>query len=206
MRRNLAALVMVAAMGSAASAQDPVLDLSLLGGAPTAGETITLSKLIPMPEFGLRAGYLKQRDADDGTWFGGVQLRVPLTEVFTVEGSIEFHSSEFNDGDIEIIQYPVQATLLLFPMPSSTTISPYVLGGLGWYYTTVDFSGSLSGVDSETESIFGAHLGFGARVSLGGTTTLSADLRYIFLEPDDDQLEDEEFDTIQLALALSFPF
>lgn len=205
MARNLAALMMVAAMGSAASAQDPVLDLSLLSGAPKAGETITLPG-IPMPEFGLRAGYLKQRDADDGVWFGGLQVRVPLTEVITIEGSIEFHSSEFNDGDIEVIQYPVQATLLLFPLPSSTTISPYLLGGLGWYYTTVDFSGSLSGVDSETESIFGAHLGFGARVGLGGTMTLSADLRYIFLEPDDDQLDDEEFDTIQLALALSFPF
>jgi len=99
----------------------------------------------------------------------------------------------------------VQASLLVNLLPSAP-VCPYVLGGLGWYYTTIDFSGSLSGVDSETDSIFGAHLGFGARLSLGGTTTLSADLRYIFLEPDDDQLEDEEFDTIQLALALSFPF
>jgi hypothetical protein len=205
MARNLAALMLVAATGSTAWAQDPVLDLSLLTSGPKEGETITVP-MIPMPEFGLRAGYLKQRDADDGVWFGGVQVRVPLTEVFTVEGSIEFHSSEFNNGDIEVIQYPVQATLLLFPIPSAPAVSPYVLGGLGWYYTTVDFSGSLSGVSSDTESIFGAHLGFGARVRLGGTTTLSADLRYIFLEPDDDQLDNEEFDTIQLALALSFPF
>jgi len=203
MRRNLAALVMAAAMGSAASAQDPVLDLSLLSDAPKAGETITLPG-VPMPEFGLRAGYLKQRDADDGVWFGGVQVRVPLTEVFTIEGSIEFHTSEFNDGDIEVIQYPVQASVLVFLLPSSP-VCPYVLGGLGWYYTTVDFSGSLDGVDSETDSTVGAHLGFGARFDLGGLTA-SADLRYLFIEPNEDALEDENFDSIQLVLSLSFPF
>ena len=54
--------------------------------------------------------------------------------------------------------------------------------------------------------MFGAHLGFGARFALGGTATASADLRYIFLEPDEDALNDEDFDTIQLVLSLSFPF
>lgn len=200
MARFLTALAMATAMGSVAWAQDVKFEDPKLNF--TGAESVA-----PKPfasEFGLRAGYIKPRDADDGTWFGGVQVRVPLTSVLAVEGSIEFHSSEFADGDIEVVQWPVQATLLVFLMPEAQ-VCPYLLGGLGWYYTTTDFSGSLSGVDSETESMVGAHLGFGARMALGGAT-LSADLRYIFLEPDDDNLDDEDFDTIQLALSLSFPF
>jgi hypothetical protein len=202
--RNLAALVLAAAMGSVASAQDPVLDLSLLWDAPKCADNITLSK-VSGPEFGLRAGYIKPRDADDGTWFGGVQVRVPLTEMFALEGSIAFHTSEFADGEIEVVQWPVQATLLVFILPQAASVSPYLLGGLGWYYTTTEFSGSLSALDDDTESMFGAHIGFGARIGLGAASA-SADLRYIFLEPDGDRLEDEDFDAIQLVLSLSFPF
>jgi len=203
MVRILAALALVVAMGSTARGQevsfsDPKLDLTIALPVESA------LKAHGGAEFGLRAGYIKPRDADDGTWFGGVQLRVPLTSVLAVEGSIEFHSSEFADGDIEIVQYPVQATLLAFLMPESK-VCPYVLGGLGWYYTRFDFSGSLSGIDSDAESMFGAHLGFGARFVLGGTN-LNADLRYIFLEPDEDALQDEDFDTIQLVLSLGFSF
>jgi len=174
MARILAALAMVTAMGSAAWGQDVAFEDP------------------------------KLRDADDGTWFGGVQVRVPLTPNLAIEGSIEFHASEFADGDIEVVQYPVQASLLVFLMPDAP-VCPYVLAGLGWYYTTTEFSGSLSGVDSETDSLVGAHIGFGAKFALGGATA-SADLRYIFLEPDNDNLNDEDFDSIQLVLSLSFPF
>ena len=80
-----------------------------------------------------------------------------------------------------------------------------MLAGLGWYYTTTDFSGSMGGIESDTENIFGAHIGFGAKFALGGMTA-SADLRYLFLEPDEDALQDEDFDSIQLVLSLSFPF
>ena len=203
MVRNLATVALVVAMGSSAWAQeitfsDRKLDLTGAGPAEWAAKSHS------GPEFGLRAGFIKPRDADDGTWFGGVQLRVPLTSVLAVEGSIEFHTSEFVDGDIEVVQYPVQASLLVFLMPESQ-VCPYVLGGLGWYYTRFNFSGSLSGIDSDTESMVGAHLGFGVRIALGGAN-LSADLRYIFLEPDEDALQDEDFDTIQLVLSLGFPF
>lgn len=205
MARILGALILAVAMGSTAWAQEVRFEEPKLAFTDTVPESLDSAPiLLGGPEFGLRAGYLKPRDADEGTWFGGVQLRAPFTSVLAIEGSIEVHSSEFSDGDIEIIQYPVQASLLVFLMPESP-VCPYVLGGLGWYYTTTEFSGSLDGIDSETESLFGAHLGVGARFSLGGATA-SADLRYIFLEPDEDALEDEDFDTIQIVLSLSFPF
>ena len=203
MTRILSAVMIAVAMGSTAWAQDVAFGDPILGYAGS-GPVETAPKSFG-PEIGLRAGFISPRDADDGTWFGGLQVRVPLTPMFAIEGSIEFHSSDFADGEIEVVQYPVQATLLVFIMPDAP-VCPYVLGGLGWYYTTVDFSGSLSGVDSETDSMFGAHLGFGARFDLGGTASASADLRYIFVEPDNDALEDEDFEAIQLVLSLSFPF
>src|SRR5262245_45136267 len=204
MARILWGLALAMAMASTAWAQeqeikfeDPKLNFT------DAGEA---EKALPLigPEFGLRAGFIKPRDADDGTWFGGVQLRVPLGPVIALEGSFELHASEFENGDIEVLQYPVQASVLVFLLPDAP-VCPYVLAGLGWYYTTVEFSGSLDGIDSETDSTVGAHLGFGARFALGGMTA-SADLRYLFIEPNEDALEDENFDSIQLVLSLSFPF
>jgi len=204
MARNLAAGLLVLAMGSAAWAQESLVRdpaLTFMGG----GEVEFIPK-IPLPELGARVGYLKERDADKGTWFAGVQVRYPITDMFTLEGSIEFHTSDFADGEIEVITYPVQASVLIFPLPKTPVVAPYIVAGLGWYYTTVDFSGSLSAFDSQTESMFGAHIGFGAKMSLGGASTVSADLRYIFLEPNSDELKDEQFDTIQLVLSISFPF
>jgi len=204
MNRCLMTMAFAAAMGSAAWAQEitphhPTIGFIDAGPVEAAPKPLS-------PEFGIRAGYFKVRDADDGAWFGGVQVRVPLSEMFAVEGAIELHTSEFEDGEIEVVQYPLQASLLLFLLPQSGPISPYVLGGVGWYYTITDFSGSLSGVDGDTEHWFGGHLGAGARALLGRSLSASADVRYIFLEPDGHNLEDENFDTFQISLSLSFLF
>jgi hypothetical protein len=57
----------------------------------------------------------------------------------------------------------------------------------------------LDGVDGETDSMFAAHLGGGVRFG-----PFSADIRYHFVEPNEDALEDEEFDTLQIVLSYSF--
>src|SRR5262245_17314145 len=150
MHKSLIAAALVMGLGSTGWAQ----------GAPPP-ELITIAWNDPAPEdllkddgiaFGLRAGFLKVRDADDGTWFGGVQVRVPLGDMFAVEGSVEFHASDFEDGDIDVVQYPVQVSFLWFILPKSQ-FCPYLIGGLGWWYTTVDFSGGLSSEDSTTDSM-----------------------------------------------------
>jgi hypothetical protein len=204
----MAAVAMIVGLASAARAQsqdvifeEPNLAFSSAGPV----ELESAPRLHMSPELGLRAGYFKPRDADDGEWFGGVQLRLPLAPSLALEGSIELHSSDFADGDIEVIQYPVQATLLVFLFPEAP-VCPYLLGGLGWYYTRIEFSGFLEGLDDETDYFFGGHLGFGVRLGVGGSAALNADVRYIFAEPNEDALEDEEFDTLQFVLAVSFPF
>lgn len=186
--------------------------------APAPGERLELDDIAPAPSLvgalaaqspfdmawsiGPSAGFLKARDADEGTWFGGVQARLRAADYFGAEGSITFHQDEFLDGDIQVTQYPVEVTGLLFPMPSDQ-FEWYVLGGAGWHYTRYDYSGALAGTSDEVEHIFGVHVGVGAELSAGTGLSINADIRYIFLEPDEDAAEDEEFDYWQISLGLN---
>jgi len=159
---------------------------------------------------GIRAGYLRSRDADEGTWFGGVQVRIYLLEWLGIEGSIEFHQNDFLDGDVTVTQYPVQATGLLFIPVGDFALKPYGLAGAGWYYTRTDYSGTLSTFDTETDSVFGIHLGGGGEIRFSDSRfSINADVRYVFLdEPgvDNSQLEDEESDYWQATAAFNIRF
>lgn len=204
-----------------AAAQDvPLLDLPAgaeVSGTPEA-EALPTALVQDAPArkpgpgwaLGARAGYLRARDADEGTWFGGVQVRIYLVEWLAVEGSIEVHQSDYLDDDVTITQYPVQLTGLVYLPVGDFPLKPYGLGGAGWYYTRIDYSGTLSALDSETESVFGVHVGGGAELMLGGTAySLSADVRYVFLdEPgvDNSNLEDEEADYWQATAAFNIRF
>lgn len=153
------------------------------------------------------AGFIKIRDADEGTWFGGVQARYRFAKILAIEGSITFHQDEFADGDVVVTQYPVQVTALLFPFPHSS-IQPYGLIGAGWYYTRVDVDTPLFEGD-DTDNLFGVHLGAGLQVELGPHVAIFADFRWIFMdEPatDNGDLDEEEFDSGQVTLGASFRF
>ena len=148
------------------------------------------------------------RGADSGAWFGGIQGRLFFTPIIALEASIEFHQSDFFDDDVQITQYPVQVTALLCPFPDEK-IRPYVLGGAGWYYTRVTYTGAFGLQDSETNDQFGLHFGVGAEMTLGETSFINLDVRYVFLdEPgvDNSQVEDEEFDTWQISAGYNFKF
>lgn len=152
------------------------------------------------------AGYLKARDADDGTWFGGVQARLRFARILGLEGSITFHRDEYQDGDVEITRYPVQLSALLFPIPDSP-LEPYGVVGAGWYYTRVDFDNEL--FDDDTDRAFGWHAGAGLQAELGSRFALFADFRWVFMdEPgvDNGDLDEEEFDFGQVTLGASFTF
>jgi len=162
------------------------------------------------PQFSLGpvAGYIRARDADRGTWFGGIQARMRFMRFFAVEGSITFHQDEYQDGDVVVTQYPVQLTALFFPFPDSQ-VRPYGLVGAGWYYTRFQYDGLFSAFKDETDRLFGVHVGAGVEVDLDRTVSIFADFRWIFLdEPnvDNSQIEDEEFDSGQLTLGLSVRF
>jgi opacity protein-like surface antigen len=156
---------------------------------------------------GPAVGFLKTRGADDGTWMAGVQARLRLGRVIGLEGSITAHRSDFADDTVEIITYPVQVSLLVFPFPDSP-VEPYLVGGVGWYYNRIEYDSSL-GLDDETDHQFGVHLGAGLMIELSPHVQIFADFRWIFLdEPgvDNSDLEDEEFDTAQIMIGLSLVF
>jgi opacity protein-like surface antigen len=140
---------------------------------------------------GPRATYVDPKDADDGEWVVGVQARLHLTSVVAVEGSIDYHKETY-DPDIEVIVYPVQASLMAYLMPQSP-VSPYLLGGAGWYYTRV--KADLLDYD-ETESRFGVHAGVGLEAKLNEMLSIDGSYRYVWMEELDspDPYDDDNYD------------
>ncbi|HEX7897008.1 MAG TPA: outer membrane beta-barrel protein [Planctomycetota bacterium] len=201
---NVPCIVALLLCGTATDDEAERLPLTL-GGVeaqdPVKGQKEGLS-------IGPVAGYLKARDADRGTWFGGVNLRLRFARIFAIEGSITAHTDSFQDGDIDVVQYPVQVSALLFPIPDSP-IEPYGVFGAGWYYTRYEFDGPLSGLEDETDRDFAFHAGAGLQVELGPSFAVFADFRWVFLdEPgvDNGNLDEEEFDFGMVTIGGSFSF
>jgi opacity protein-like surface antigen len=141
--------------------------------------------------FGPRATYNQPKDADDGEWYGGAQLRLYFSEVLGLEGSIDYRRNDFGDTEIDV--YPVQASLLAYLMPG--TISPFLLGGAGWYYTHVEGPGGFD----ETDSRFGFHAGGGVQLYLNEYWSFDSTYRYIWLEEvasrdDDNNVLERDYD------------
>ena len=120
---------------------------------------------------------------DESARFTGVHIRMRPSPKMGIEVSLDRHSEEFDALDERVREFPLQASLLLYPMRGA--FSPYLLGGPGWYTTKID---SLSDEDDESVSTrrFGWHAGFGAELVAGRHVGIHADYRYTFLNFGDD--------------------
>ena len=85
-------------------------------------------------------------------------------------------------------------------------IRPYILGGVGWYYTRIDYKGSLSAINDTTEHFFGVHLGAGVELMLGKSVSINADGRYIFINASDQDVINRDFNYWQITFGLNFFF
>lgn len=130
-------------------------------------------------------GYLKARGADRGTWTAGAAARLYFARFLAAEAAITFHDNSYSNGDIHVVQYPLQLSLLVFPFPS-WDLQPYVLGGAGWYYTRIHYEDSLAALNDQTEHWFGGHLGAGVEIAASRTVSVNADIRYVFVDPKTD--------------------
>ena len=130
-------------------------------------------------------GFLEAKDADDGTWFAGLGARLYFLRFLALEASVSFHESEFNNGDTDIWQIPVQLSGLLIILPS-LPIRPYIGGGVGWYYTRVENEGAFAVFGDETTHWFGGHVIAGAELRASSGFIVFADFRYIFIDPESD--------------------
>jgi opacity protein-like surface antigen len=133
-----------------------------------------------------------RRDVDvdqDSQRFTGGHIRARLSPRTAFELSLDVHTETNELETARVREYPIQASLLLFPVRS--TFSPYVLGGAGWYSQKFETLAGDETIASETVRDFGWHAGFGAELRLGAHAGIHADYRYTFLDFGDDDDEDE---------------
>ncbi len=141
---------------------------------------------------GPRLGYYKANNAEEGSFYFGLQSRIRLGPVFGLEGSVEYRGGQKYEytvaGQTQTYKtsfVPVTGSALLF-LPVNENFAPYGIVGLGAYYTIFEADGPISD-DYENEFNFGYHLGFGAEFPLSSNTALNFDYRYLFLNPDDNE-------------------
>jgi len=120
---------------------------------------------------GGRAAYYRPKDAEHGTLNGGAQLRLHVTSVLALEGSVDYRQNTFGGTLVDV--FPVQGSLLIYLLPGNR-VSPYILGGGGWYYTHVRGQSSTNR--------FGPHAGAGLQVFLDRHWSVDGSYRYLWTE------------------------
>jgi opacity protein-like surface antigen len=143
-----------------------------LGQAAQAQETTADRKF----SVGPRATYSIAKDADEGRWSPGVQGRIRLSDDLGLAASLDYLKHDFGYGTT-VKTYPVQGSLQAYLTPGGI-FSPFVLGGLGWYYTRVDGPSGFS----DSSSRFGFHFGAGLEVAVNDSLYLDSTLRYVWVE------------------------
>ena len=139
---------------------------------------------------GGRAAWINpDTDADGDTLrlFGG-QVRM-LSRRIGLEVSLDRRSETFELLNQKVTETPVQASFLL--RLGGGSVSPFLLGGPGWYRRSVETLDDPEQRVSTTE--FGWHGGIGLEILAGRHFGLHGDYRYTFLDFDEDDDEDEGF-------------
>jgi opacity protein-like surface antigen len=130
---------------------------------------------IPFFSLGGRATYFDPKEGED-RWFGGAQVRVHPSHYFAVEGSADYRREEFAGGT-KTHTFPVQGSLLIYPI-GTTRLAPFILGGGGWYFTSIDGPGGFS----DTQHRFGGHVGGGVQLFITDHISIDSTYRHIWLE------------------------
>lgn len=126
-----------------------------------------------------------EADVDRVRFVGG-QIRM-LSPRIGLEVSIDRHSETFDDLDQKVTETPIQASLLL--RLGQGSVSPYLLGGPGWYRLKVEaIDGPDDAVVETTE--FGWHGGLGLEIRPSRRFGVHGDYRRTFLDFGDDDDED----------------
>jgi len=144
-------------------------------------------------------GVVRPARAVDGhvQYFGGLSFRTSLSGPLQTEIGVALRREHLADA-VERYVWPVTASLWIAPHPVI-----YAGGGVGWYHTTLyredlpaaqaakDAQAKQTGVPAEplseieTTEKFGAHVGGGLRVPMGGHAVLDLQGRYVFMSRKD---------------------
>lgn len=123
---------------------------------------------------GGRGTYYKPRDIG-GKWGGGAQVRLGLGAALALEASADVRQDRLAGTVVDTI--PVQFSLLAYLLPGKV-VSPYLLGGVGWYYTHIS---DESPFGDTTDHRFGPHAGAGLQAWLNRYWSIDGSYRYIWL-------------------------
>lgn len=136
---------------------------------------------------GPRLTFVRGSDSPDGAQrFSGGAIRLGGGKT-ALEVAMDFRSGITGDLTERIRDYPIQASLLLFPVRGR--IAPYLLGGVGWYTQRVERLGPIQTVlQDETTRKMGYHAGFGGELRLHRRIGLYGDYRYTQIRFGDDEL------------------
>lgn len=184
--------------------------LALLAVAWTAGPLLAFER--SGASLGGRGVYFDPKDADDGTWYGGAQLRFYFTPTLALEGSVDYREDEYANGAVKVRTWPIQASMLFYLADENVAVNPFLLGGAGWYMTTVETKVPPLIDESDTDDRFGLHAGGGLQFFLSEAVSLDGTYRYIWLEAlkskDTASLQDKEFNDSghMLTAGLNFHF
>jgi len=143
--------------------------------------------------FGLGARFAwVKHDVDvdaDSVRFTGFQMRA-LGRRTGLELSLDRHSESLELVNQKVTETPFQVSLLM--RLAQGTLSPYLLGGPGWYRRTVEpLDGPEEAGDSNTD--FGWHAGGGLEILAGRHFGIHGDYRYTFLDFGGDDDDDGGF-------------
>lgn len=137
---------------------------------------------------GGRAAYYDPADTES-RWFGGAQVRLNPFKYLSFEGSADYRKQE--TAGTTIHTYPVQVSALIYPL-GHTRLAPFLLGGGGWYYTSVNGPGNFD----DTQNRFGLHAGGGLQFFFNKHISVDSTYRYIWLEDvrsRDQNIQDKDF-------------
>ena len=127
---------------------------------------------------GPQLGFYKARDADNGSFIGGVTCRLKFAPVLGAEASINYRQETYGNDAVTVRSWPVMLTGLIYPLPVV-----YGAIGAGWYNTTFDYNQEkVPLLTDETTQKFGWHFGGGVELPAGSSIKLIGDIRYVFLD------------------------
>jgi len=145
----------------------------LMTASPCAAQGIGLGGRMSMVR-----GDVQADPAATAQRFLGGQLRARLSPKMAIEVSLE-RRTESPDLTTRVKDYPLQGSLMFFPIRSA--LSPYLLGGLGWYTHIVESTSAGKVTATAASRTAGYHAGFGAEIKVGGHAGVHADYRYTML-------------------------
>ena len=129
-----------------------------------------------------------QNEISGSRAFWGGHARIRVMKYLAGEFSIQKREDDFNvrHGNIKLETVPMQLSAIVYPL-AMFPVSPYIVGGTGWYYLTATITGDLNlpyvtgeGTIHHTENAW--HIGVGAEAFIGRHFSFGGDVRRVFLD------------------------